>query len=483
MLMRNSACKRIDMRPGGPIFAHFHGFSFKAGASNLYPSARLPAPKLDNDWSPPMTHIRRSFLALLLASSLSAPAFAQCTPTLTSVDGVLVSIMTPVTDELARREFAEISDDLATDLGITAGDIDADPEAPNPQIRVRIQTSPNNSGISSNNAVFTVTAIRTVSGTDRRIWIYDQNSGSDKNSGEFKIFATSTGSLYAHADANADDIVDDVTLRAYTIPVSSTSFTNSAGTTTVTTHYCEPSTSQNYLEIASREADDQVVVLAPHGGNIETGTSLQVTRFAAELETINSTPVNVWNIEGKWGNNQTFERWHITSTSLDTASYPGLADLLPAGGTFDFAVSFHGFGGTSSSNCVTGTYASTSRTFYQIILGGGAERNLKCAIALAIGDEMVAASRTDDIAIAIRDDVEGDLSVVDYCGRSVSQSGLSGTHVDNIVNRLAAVGGIQLEQSKTVRDDATLRNLVADGVAEGLADFMADDTVDYCNGL
>lgn len=430
-----------------------------------------------------MSHTQRLFLALFLASSLSAPAFAQCTPTLSSVDGVLVSIMSPVADEITRREFAEVSDDLAADLGIAAIDIDADPEAPNPQIRVRIQSSPVGSNITSNNAVFTVTAIRETDGTDRRIWIYDQNSGSDKDSGEFKVFATSTGSLYAHADANADGIVDNVTLRAYTIPVSKTTFIDNSGTT-ATTHYCEPASSQSYLEIANRKTDDQVIVLAPHGGNIETGTSLQVNRFAAELPAINSTPVNIWNVEGKWGNNQTFERWHITSTSLDTASYPGLANLLPIDGTFDYAISFHGFGGSSSAQtCSSGPNAPTPRLLYQIILGGGAPRNLKCAIAKAIDDEMVAAGRTDDIGIAIRDDAEGNLSIADNCGRHVTQTGLSGTHEDNIVNRLAPTGGIQLEQSKTLRDDATLRNLVADGVAEGLADYMADDTVSYCSGI
>lgn len=431
-----------------------------------------------------MSYMQRSFLALFLASSLSAPAFAQCTPTLASVDGVVVSIMAPVADELNRREFAEISDDLATDLGIASSDIDADPEAPNPQIRVRIQSAPVGSNITNNNAVFTVTAIRTVAGTDRCIWIYDQNSGSDKDSGEFKVFATSTGTLYAHADANADGIVDNVTLRAYTIPVSSTAFTNSAGITTTTTHFCEPSSSLSYVEKATREADDRVVVLAPHGGNIETGTSLQVTRFASELEAINSTPVNVWNVEGKWGNNQTFERWHITSTSLDAASYPGLADLLPTGGTFNYAISFHGFSGSSSAQaCNNGPHAPNPRLLYQIILGGGAPRSLKCAIAKAIDAELVTAGRTDDITIAIRDDVQGNLNIADSCGRTVTQSGLSGTHEDNIINRLAPTGGIQLEQSKTLRDDATLRNAVVDGVAEGLADFMADATVNYCSGL
>jgi len=429
-----------------------------------------------------MQHINRVILTLLLIGAIAAPSYSACTPTLASVDDISVSLMTASGDEIHRREFAEISDDLASALGISAGDIDADDEAPNPQIRLRMQSSPASSGIESNNAVFTVVAIRNTTDTTNRLWVYESQTGTDKDSGEFKLFALSNGSILSTSDSNADDILDDIVLRAFGVPVSSSAVTDSSASTTTTTFYCEPSSSKSYLEKVTDEGDDQVVVLAPHGGNIETETSEQAYAFAAELENLNLVPVNVWNLEGKWGNNQTFERWHITATSLDSASYPGLNDLLPADGDFDYAVAFHGFGGSSSTQTCTNNPSAPKSLTYQIILGGGATRNLKCAMAQAIDDALVTASRTDAIGISIRDDV-GNIEIPDSCGRYVTQSGLSGTHADNIVNRVAENGGIQLEQSKTLRSDATLPNLVAEAVAAGLADFMADNTTNYCSGL
>ncbi len=173
----------------------------------------------------------------------------------------------------------------------------------------------------------------------------------------------------------------------------------------------------------------------------------------------------------------------MTSTSIDVASYPGLTGLLPGDGDFDRAVSFHGFGGTSSTvACTSGPTSPTPSYLYQIILGGGAERNLKCAIAKSVDAALVAASRPDVIGIAIRDSA-GNINIPDACGRNVATGGLDGTHADNIVNRLAAYGGIQLEQSKVLREDATLPNLVADAVADGFADYAADSVTNYCSGL
>lgn len=427
----------------------------------------------------------RTFVAACLATVSSAPAFA-CIPTLSSVDNVSVSFLASVNDEIQRREFAEISDDLATSLGIAPGDIDSDEEAPNPQIRVRIQSTPAGSGVTGNNAIFTVVGITaTGPGTDLRIWVYGQKNASDKDSGQFKLFATAAGNpVYATPDTTpADGILDDILVRAFTVPVSSSAFTNTSNVTTTTTYYCEPASGQSYLEKAAREADDRVVAFAPHGGNIETGTSPQAYTFATTLESLAGFPVNVWNLEGKWGNNQTFERWHATSTSIDIASYPGLTGLLPAGGQFERAISFHGFSGTSGAQaCSSGPHAPTPRLLYQVIVGGGAERNLKCAIAKSLDAAMATAGRTDDIGIAIRDGA-GNLNIPDNCGRNVSQSGLDGTHDDNIVNRLASEGGIQLEQSKVLREDSTLANLVATAAADGFADFMADSVTNYCLGL
>ncbi len=87
-----------------------------------------------------------------------------------------------------------------------------------------------------------------------------------------------------------------------------------------------------------RKPDDRMLAMSPHGGNIETDTSDQVALFATTLEGSNGTPVNTWNLEGSWGDGQTFPRWHITSTMIEIASYPGLTKLLPFAGGFDRAV-------------------------------------------------------------------------------------------------------------------------------------------------
>jgi phage replication-related protein YjqB (UPF0714/DUF867 family) len=473
------------MRSARRFLAHLRGWGGLSFAFNLFHVGAAPRRRgTINTLESAVKTFLRTFVAASLATVLSAPAFG-CVPTLPSVDNISVSLLASVNDEIQRREFVEISDDLATSLGISPGDIDSDEEAPNPQIRVRIQSTPAGSGVTSNNAIFTVVGINaTGPGTDLRIWVYGRKTGTDKDAGQFKLFAKSDGSVYATPDTTpADGILDDILVRAFSVPVSSRAFTNTSNVTTTTTYYCEPAASQSYLEKAVREADDTVVAFAPHGGNIETGTSPQAYTFASTLETLSGTPVNVWNLEGKWGNNQTFERWHATSTSIDIASYPGLTALLPAGGQFERAVSFHGFSGTSSAQaCSSGPHAPNPRLLYQVIIGGGAVRNLKCAIAKSLDDAMVAAGRTDDIGIAIRDGA-GNINIPDNCGRNVSQSGLDGTHDDNIVNRLASEGGIQLEQSKVLRDDATLANLMATAAADGFADFMADDATDYCSGL
>ncbi len=149
-------------------------------------------------------------------------------------------------------------------------------------------------------------------------------------------------------------------------------------------------------------------------------------------------------------------------------------------------MAFHGFGGSSSkAACNSGPTAGTPSYLYQIILGGSAEKNLKCAIAKSIDAALTTAGRPDVIAIDIRD-ATGNTDIPDACGRVVTITDFSGTHEDNIVNRVASLGGIQLEQSKVLRDDTgspTLPNLVADAVADGFADYAADSLTNYCSGL
>lgn len=415
--------------------------------------------------------MKRIFSALLVWSlgASAAPAdFPICVPP--AVSNIGLSLMVPNDNPKFRREFVMISDDLADALGIEAGDIeDEEVDEPNPQIRVRIQSAPAISGITNNSAVFTVVGINPDS--SKKIWVYRQDAALDKDSGEYKLLGTSgNGNVYAAEDEDAPlGVLDEVVVRADRIPVSRTTFTSAYGFQTVTHHYCDPSALQRYSETAVARFSDRMLVMAPHGGDIETDTSAQANEFADALEDRDGTLANVWNVEGRWGSSQTFARWHITATSIDVASYPGLANLIPddADDKFDWAVAFHGF----SDDEVDCPGTEEHPPFYQIVLGGSAARELKCAIAQSIY-EALEIPRPEAVAIDIRGG--GDIHIPDACGREVAHEGDSGLDGDNIVNRLAANGGIQLEQSKALRDDEELRDLVAAAVADGIVDYEDD---------
>ncbi len=103
----------------------------------------------------------------------------------------------------------------------------------------------------------------------------------------------------------------------------------------------------------------RVVVLAPHGGQIEEPTDLQTaavvgdTRFAA----------SDWTCVGQGGNED--ERLHITGGDLSEHSFPGLAALLAV--PHDYALSFHGYTSVSEG--------------WSVIVCGRAEQTVKDAFA------------------------------------------------------------------------------------------------------
>lgn len=424
----------------------------------------------------------RFALPVFLASvAFSAQVQAVCVPNLpiAAVNDISVSYWTGATDSTHRQEFVHISEALADALGIDGGDVDTseEGEAPNPQIRVRIQNVPAAiDEIVENNAVFTVTEIIETGDSSKRIWVHEQVLPDVEESGQFKLFARTDQTIAATPDSDHDHILDDILVTAYTIPVSSSVLTTNGSYWPVTTYFCEPDTAMSYTEKAYRRLDDdRVAVLAPHGGNIEKGTSAQAYRFASSLYTFNGTKVNIWDLVGRWGHDQTDERWHITSTSIDIASYPGLNAFRPSDDPrqFDRAVSFHGYGGPDAPEaCGAGQSLK-----YEIILGGGGERNLKCAIAYSIQW-----ATSDAIAIDLRDD-GGHIPLPDACGRFVTTGGRAGLHDDNIVNRIATFKGIQIEQSEVVREDATYIHLVPDAVAWGFALYAAYPGTNYCNLL
>jgi len=179
-------------------------------------------------------------------------------------------------------------------------------------------------------------------------------------------------------------------------------------------------------EFVERLADNGthigLIAIAPHGGQIEPYTDRQAERVAQQLS---AKGVSSWGCKGWKQGGGAHERWHITSTDLHPASFPKLGRVISRG--FEYAVAFHGFGGTG------------------VLIGGAAPDSLKREIELAI-EQVVAGS-----GIAV----------------SIAQPGddLSGSSSRNVVNRLTTggVGGIQIEQSFSARE----------GYGQAIADAVA----------
>ena len=81
-----------------------------------------------------------------------------------------------------------------------------------------------------------------------------------------------------------------------------------------------------------------LIVIAPHGGDIEPFTDHQAEHVRDLLCDLG---VGCWRCKGWKPGGGAAARWHVTSTDLSTASFPQLATV--AAGGFRHAVSFHGF--------------------------------------------------------------------------------------------------------------------------------------------
>jgi len=154
-----------------------------------------------------------------------------------------------------------------------------------------------------------------------------------------------------------------------------------------------------------------LIVIAPHGGNIEQHTDEQAERVAEQLAAKGSSS---WRCKGWKQGGGAYERWHITSVDIHKASFPLLNKVISRG--FRYAVSFHGFGDPG------------------ILIGGTVSRTLKQQIKTTI-EGAVAGS-----GIMVRTAKASD----NYGGDSPK----------NIVNRLTAdgAGGLQIEQSFAARE-------------------------------
>lgn len=165
-----------------------------------------------------------------------------------------------------------------------------------------------------------------------------------------------------------------------------------------------------------------LVVIAPHGGDIEDRTDDQAQRVASRLA--DTAGVSVWLCKGFQARGAK-KTWHITSTDIDPRSFPKLRSIFSRG--FCDAVAFHGFDRA------------------EILVGGMADPTFKEEIAASIAKAI--AGSDISVRIACPDDLFG------------------GDSPANIVNRLTAGGsnGVQIEQSLLAR--TTYRDDIADAVA------------------
>ncbi len=321
-----------------------------------------------------------------------------------------------------------------------------------------------------------------VSDVKDRVWVYAKRSASDRDSGEYRLFAAVTkndsSASQSFPDANSDGILDGVSARAFRTPTSSWQITQNNATTS-TTSYCEPDAVGNLKEYSVKTAAPWVAALAPHGGQIESGTYEQLAPFVKALAVRYNVPVSTWGVQGKWEDDQTSKRWHTTAPTIHEASWPALRALLkrplfggPARKAFGFVVAFHGF-------------SAQTKDAIEVIVGGRAPQNTKCLAVHYIQDALVAKGRDRrEIAFIIHAPSAHALSIPNKDGKRVGRRDLQGTEAANIVNRLAAYGGIQLEQSKAVRDSDILRNAVATGTAKALGEVIKGTApANACTGL
>lgn len=152
-------------------------------------------------------------------------------------------------------------------------------------------------------------------------------------------------------------------------------------------------------------ANDEVLVCAAHGGDVEPGTTEQALELATRLPN-----ASCWTCMGyAEGEGEAFDRFHPPSSAIQPADYPLLAAVADRG--FGTVVSLHGLAEEA------------------VLVGGAVDRGVKRRVQQRL-DEVV------DVPVEV-----------------VSDGEYGGVSPENFANWLAADGGgLQLEQGPTVRD-------------------------------
>lgn len=190
---------------------------------------------------------------------------------------------------------------------------------------------------------------------------------------------------------------------------------------TLTTNVLEVTETGHCTELLYDDGGDDVLVCAAHGGRVEPGTGEQALELATRLPS-----ATCWACLGYENGGEAFDRWHPASTAIAPDDYPLLAEIADRG--FETVISLHG---TADD---------------RVIVGGGIDAAVKRRVRDRLEDAL------DDAAV-----------------EAVSSGPYAGVSPDNFVNWLAADGGgLQLEQSPTVRGDET----ATDAVVGALGDLV-----------
>jgi phage replication-related protein YjqB (UPF0714/DUF867 family) len=175
--------------------------------------------------------------------------------------------------------------------------------------------------------------------------------------------------------------------------------------------------------------NSKLVVIAPHGGEIEQWTDVEAEYVANHFST---DRVSLWLCKGfsYKDNEDALERWHITSTEISEKSFPKLNTIIGPNPTFNYSIAFHGW--KEDSICVGGNPENPDT---------GLKGDIKVAIKKALEE------RNSDIEVNVSPCPTGKFN---------------GDKPENIVNRLGT-NGIQIEQCKIARRD--YHDVIAQAVA------------------
>ena len=156
----------------------------------------------------------------------------------------------------------------------------------------------------------------------------------------------------------------------------------------------------------------KLIVIAPHGGNIEKQTDEQAEHVVQKLS---SKYVSTWICKGFKKGGGAFKRWHITSTDINKESFPKLKSIMTRD-KFEYSVAFHGW-----------------------------DRDSIC-----IGGSMEWPGLKEEIKNQIWELVRGSHIVVNTDHEHTCPPDFNGNDAENIVTRLG-INSLQIEQSEEAR--------------------------------